>query len=154
MNRFFRHIQHFNVYLPVNNKNPTRQALLILLFIACIFSCRKAGKASWDVDLLIPLLRSTLTLDQIVPDSILYKNPDNSLDIIFNSAITTFSTGNIFAVPDTSFDTTYIAPIQVTFPGGTTIVNTTVQKVPALSGGVELTKGIVRSGKMVLSATS
>ena len=64
------------------------QFVFILTFAYCLFafviSCRKENKKpSWDVDVIAPLVKSTLTINNLIPDSLLNINPDNSLDIVY-----------------------------------------------------------------------
>src|ERR1051326_4250761 len=93
-------------------------SLFFLLSVIFIFSCRK-GTPSWNVDLLAPLAYSELSAENIIPDSILHKNPDNSLYLEFHAAVSSLSTGKIFVLPDTNFDFAFIAPASVKLAGGT-----------------------------------
>ncbi|TAL57839.1 MAG: hypothetical protein EPN85_13115, partial [Bacteroidetes bacterium] len=137
----------------MHDKYNSRLLILGLLCFASIYSCRKSNP-SWDMDMLVPLIKSTLTINNLVPDSIIHENPDNSLDIIYNTSLSAFSTHTIFTLPGYSFDTTYKAPAQVAVLGGTGITSTTVQNVNVIAGGVELTHGLMLSGNMHLSVIS
>src|ERR1035437_2036400 len=82
-----------------------------------LFSCRQQmGNPSWDVDALAPLIKSTLTINNIIPDSLLRKNPNNSLDLVYNSLLTSFSADKLLKIPDTTLANTK------TYPFGTTII--------------------------------
>ena len=121
--------------------------------LVCFFSCKRSNP-SWDVDVLAPLVRSTLTINNLLPDSLIHENPDNSLDIVYSTSLSSFSTKNIFTLPDYAFDTSYKAPVAAALLGGSAIANTSVQNVGALAGSVELSQGTMLSGNMVLSLTS
>ncbi|MCS6823424.1 MAG: hypothetical protein NZ529_03950 [Cytophagaceae bacterium] len=53
-----------------------------ILFVV-ILSCRKnRDKPSWDTDLLLPLMKSSLSIENIIRDTSVVRNPDNSLTLI------------------------------------------------------------------------
>jgi len=136
----------------MQNKYSFRYLILLLLCAVCINSCRKETP-SWDVDVIAPLIKSTLSVNNIIPDSILAVNPDNSLDIIYDAALTSFATNNLFVFPDTSLNMVFMSPFQILIPGTGSITSATVEHV-VLEGGVELKNGIIRSGDMKVSVTS
>lgn len=115
-------------------------------------SCKK-GNPSWDVDLLAPLINSSLSVENIIPDSVLHKNPDNSLDLVVDASVSSLSTGNIFIMPDTSIEMSYQAPLTAKVPGNISFTSSTTEHA-VLSGGVLLKNGIVRSGTMLFAVTS
>jgi len=67
------------------NKSSKISFLVILLLF---FSCRKDfERPNWDVDLLAPLVKTSLTLDNLLPDSVLVTNPDTSLKIVYQTSL-------------------------------------------------------------------
>jgi len=125
-----------------------------LVFGLCFFACRKDPKnPSWDVDILAPLIKSTLTINNIITDSILHQNPDNSLDIVYKYALPAFSVDSLFKIPDTTLKNKYVAPFSATIAPGATIVSQT-QNINFVSGGVSLTNVTIRSGYMLFSIKS
>ncbi|MBI4930001.1 MAG: hypothetical protein HY841_04500 [Bacteroidetes bacterium] len=124
--------------------------LLFTVYCLLFFSCRKEKKnPSWDVDVLAPLVKSTLTINNIIPNSLLNHNPDNSLDIVYNTSLYSFST---ISIPDTTIDTIYTSnPFTLSLPAGTFFVNPVdqEQKFP-IPNKAQLTKVDVRSGKLVV----
>ena len=49
---------------------------MLLLFV--LFGCRRdVEKANWDVDALAPLIKTSLNLEDLLPDSILQTNPES-----------------------------------------------------------------------------
>lgn len=137
----------------MQNRKIVRALTLSLLALTCVLSCRKSNP-SWDVDMLTPLVRSTLTINNLLPDSIIHVNADNSLDIIYSTSLSSFSTQNIFTLPNYAFDTLYKAPVVLALLGGSAVTNTSIQNVGAMSGSVELSRGIMRSGYMSISVIS
>ena len=121
----------------------------IILFIFCIislFSCRKnIGKASWDIDADTPLFNSSLTVNNILADSLIQVNADSSLKIVYNNTLYSFSTDSLVDFPDTIKQTIFHIPFTVTAQPGQQILNTTDNKNLDLNGAV-VTKLIVKSG--------
>lgn len=131
------------------NRSIKAVPVLALLASTIIFSCRKDKDGpSWDVDLLIPLVHSSLSINQILPDSILTVNPDQSLEILFEEPLYSFSSDTLFQIKDTALRNIYVSPLQSTVGPGGAIVPPTTQNVNSISGDAQLTQVIVRSGKM------
>lgn len=80
------------------------KALCILLVagIVLIASCRK-GQSGWSTDLLVPIASSTLSLQNIVKDTSLKVNADNSLTLAYQSSLYQFNLADqIIKIPDTA----------------------------------------------------
>lgn len=109
------------------------------------------GNSSWDVDVLAPLVKSTLTINNIIPDTVLHKNSDNSLEIVYKNSLYSFSSEKLFKIPDTTLTNPYFYPGTATSiaPGGM-IIPVVPNDIKYPLGDVELTKAIIRSGKMLL----
>ena len=60
---------------------------LVALAIILLFcnSCNKNLNSSWDVDVLIPLAHATLDINDLVADSLVNVNNDNSLTLVYTS---------------------------------------------------------------------
>ena len=60
-----------------------KKILAICLIVFIFFSCRKDfERPNWDVYLLAPLIKTTLTLEDLLPDSIIQTNPDTSIKLV------------------------------------------------------------------------
>ena len=125
----------------------------VSVFLFLFNSCRKGSGPSWDVDVLAPLVRSTLTINNIIPDTLLKQNPDNSLDIVYRSSLTTFSTANIFSIPDTSLDTTFVSFFSTQLNPGASIFSTS-QPLKLALGAAKLTQVNIGHGQMQLTIKS
>jgi hypothetical protein len=81
--------------------------LIFLLCVALAFaSCKKRDKAIWDTDWQVPLVHDSLTLSNLVADSLLTVVSGNyELDI--NSSLFEFRLSDFVALPDTSVRTTF-----------------------------------------------
>ena len=119
--------------------------ILALLFF---FSCRKEiGKPYWDTQLLAPLVKATLDINNLLPDSILQSNADSSMKIVYNNDIYTLSMDTLFKIPDTNLYQGY-AGIQTTLAPGANLPipsnTTTTYQLP----GVDLRTLIIKSGEV------
>jgi hypothetical protein len=90
---------HFNVNSSFLNlmKNVVSIMLLILLG-----SCnRNEPLVSWDTELKFPLASARLSVEDILPDSMVIANSDSSLNFVYNRTLSIDSFGDILNVPDT-----------------------------------------------------
>ena len=127
---------------------------IFTLFFAfyCLNACKKEiGNAIWDVSVIAPLLKTTLGINNLVPDSILQTNPDTSLKIIYNNSLYNFSFDSLVNIPDTITSQGFHSNIDITVSPGQLIQNTTDNKHLNI-GDAEITKMVIKSGYLVLNA--
>ncbi|MEW6470079.1 MAG: hypothetical protein AB1458_14225 [Bacteroidota bacterium] len=132
-------------------KNPGRPLIFLCLCIWGIWSCRKEfGRPQWDIDGLAPIVTTSLDFDNILADSLLQENPDNSLTLVYNNNLYSFTADSLFEIPDTSIDTAYvwqfINPLILN-PGDILIAGAPQNTVYNINGA-QLRKVIIRSGYM------
>ena len=90
--------------------------ILILLF----FSCHKDEKPGWDVAVLAPFAKSSLTIKDIVADSIRKTNPDNTVSLVYKTMLTDLTIDTNLKLPDTSnqanikLETLTLDPVSIT----------------------------------------
>jgi hypothetical protein len=122
-------------------------ALVILLS----YSCRKSNVASWDVDVVVPLVNSQLNIRNFLGDSIF--KPDNTglLSINFTRTLTAVKLDSLIKLPDTtivnSFTIPAIVPATLT-PGQTLTFFQPGELTFDIGNGVALKKIDVRSAKL------
>jgi hypothetical protein len=131
--------------------------LSVLILLLFILSCSKERKSPfWDVDILAPLIKSTLSINNIVTDSLLHQNSDNSLDIVYNTNLNSFSLNSVFQIPDTAISSVF--PIFTNTPINLSpcsiIIASINDETKYKLNNVELTKVIIRSGKMKIFITN
>lgn len=91
-----------------NTKAILSFATLSLLIVA--ISCKKNNevKPSWETSMLVPILNSNLNLGNIVGDTIIQTNSDNSLQLVYESNLYSLKPGDgAFQIPDTIVKGTY-----------------------------------------------
>jgi len=121
-----------------------------IVFLLCIFftihSCRKSNNSHlWDIDVLAPLVQSSFSINDILTDSLLSKNPDNSFDVVYNNSLSSFK---VISVPDTTIDTTFFSPFQVVLDSCDVIIPSNNDETNFQIQPVQLTSIKIHSGKM------
>jgi hypothetical protein len=75
----------------------------ILLLLLVLSSCRRDSNTNWNTDILAPLATTTLTINNLVRDSVLRTNPDSSVSIVFSNNVYSLNLADQFIhIPDTS----------------------------------------------------
>lgn len=124
-----------------------RFLLVILIILTFSFSCRKAmEKPSWDVDVLSPLVNSTLTLNDLLSDSVLQVNPDTSLKIVYSTNIFTIDVDSLFKIPDTTITEIYSVPLNIIAAPGDSFYSNDEERPLNVTNGVELNFAKIESG--------
>lgn len=119
----------------------------LVVVITLSFSCRKAmEKPSWDVDILSPLVKTTLTLNDLLPDSILQVNPDSSIKLVYSTTVFTIDTDSLFKIPDTTITEIYSIPLSLIAPPGYSFYSNLENTELNVTNGVELNFAKVESG--------
>lgn len=87
----------------MNRKNTLIATALLLTCMLALFSCKKEKKTQWDTDMLVPIANASLSLQNLVKDSSIKVNSDNSLTLAYSSNLYNFNLANqIINIPDTS----------------------------------------------------
>ncbi|MDB5284450.1 MAG: hypothetical protein JWO06_3525, partial [Bacteroidota bacterium] len=77
--------------------------LFFVFVMLVIASCRKNEHANWNTELLVPIATSNMSLSNLVKDSALRTNADNSLTVAFNKTLYQFNLADqVVLFPDTS----------------------------------------------------
>lgn len=99
-------------------------AVLLLLATFVFGACKKEGdRANWNVDALLPLFEASLTLGDIIPDSLISYDENELVYLSFNDTIFRFELDTLVQLPDTSFLEEFNWPIELSVPPGTQISN-------------------------------
>src|SRR5204862_667615 len=97
-------------------------ALVLMVFSGLSSGCRKEdAKPQWDVDLLAPLVHSTFTIRDVLPDSVLVIGSAGDITLLFRSDLFVLDLDSLLGAPDTSFVYPYALPTPgpLNFPAGT-----------------------------------
>ena len=130
-------------------------ALHFLLIATILVSCKRKEETTWDIDVQAPIANTSLTLSNLIPDSLLTTNPDNSVTIVYQRTIDALNNGEFFEIPaDTTidfFNFNFANPIAFD-PG---------DQFPTINSNIDLeyndsklTEMVVESGKVKYKVTS
>ncbi|MBL4655080.1 MAG: hypothetical protein JKY33_04585, partial [Bacteroidia bacterium] len=97
-------------------------SLLIIFALLYNSGCKREDNLSWDVKVLAPLISSTLTIHNIIQDSLVQQNSDSSLSLVYQNNIYSVSIDSLIKIPDTTFyktisiDSLKLATKQIVHP--------------------------------------
>ena len=122
-----------------------------ILFV--LSSCRRGG-ASWDTDISTPIFKTSIGINNLIADSLLSKNPDSSLTLVYKGDLYDLGLNSLINIHDTTIVNSYVLPFPVTLHCGDLItpappanINTTMYHLH----GVGLKTSWLRTGKMVVN---
>lgn len=107
----------------MKNERPPWLVASALLFAGLqLVACRKTSdRPKWDVDLLAPVITTSMSIGDLVPDSLLVVDANGALSLIYRSELFAVSLDSVLQAPDTTFDYRYALPFgPVNFPAGAT----------------------------------
>lgn len=87
-----------------------RNLLTCTIALLILFSCKRKEDTRWDVELLTPVVKTRLTIDDLVGDSILSINPDNSVTLDYTFGLSPIDEEFFFEIPDTTITASYGFP--------------------------------------------
>lgn len=119
-------------------------------------ACRKDNlPPRWDLDVTAPLAKTSLSIGDLVPDSMLSTDQQGNVSILFTSTLFALSLDTVLTAPDTSFRYAYALPFPgpLLFQPGATF-NTNDDVTHFNLDGLALTKLIVRNGQVNVAITS
>lgn len=134
----------------MNARTPLTVAFLVTL--SFLTACRKeSDKPTWDVDFLVPLVRTTFTIGNLVADSLIETDAQGNVTLVYRSDLFSVDLDTLLLAPDTSFVYRYALPIadSLNFPAGLNLFGQNdVQRFDL--NEVELRRLDLREGRLVL----
>lgn len=121
--------------------------LTTILLLTIALSCRKAiDKPTWDVDIIAPLVNTSLNINQLLPADVLIVNGDSSLKIVYNTEIFNIDVDSLFKIPDTTITEIYTVPLNLIADPGDSFYSNDEERTLGVSNGVELNYASIESG--------
>ncbi|MFM2208109.1 MAG: hypothetical protein RL213_2084 [Bacteroidota bacterium] len=125
---------------------------ILLSSLPVLSGCRQeAPNPQWDIDILGPVLKADLGIDQLLADSLTISDADGKVRVVFESEYDNLETDSIYLIPDTTLVTdlwdSLIFPL--TIPPGTAIPVTAFSRTDYLrvaASGTPLRKAIIEKG--------
>jgi hypothetical protein len=124
-------------------------ALLLFTFSS---ACRKEP-ISWSSDWNLILIQDTLSLKNLLVDSLIGVNNDGSYHLLINRDILNLNMNDIVSFPDTMIQHNVNIPVSLTVPAGSQFIDQ-VQNNTFDFDGIELKKIMVNSGKALVEVKS
>ena len=132
-----------------------KKIVILGLIIFIFFSCRKDfEKPNWDVDLLAPLVKTTLTLNDLLPDSLIQVNSDTSLKIVYQTNVFDIDMDSLFKIPDTTIAEVFTVIFSSIANPGNSFYSSAEEVKLNISNGVELNYALIESGFIELEVFS
>ncbi|MBQ20156.1 MAG: hypothetical protein CMD31_05325 [Flavobacteriales bacterium] len=125
----------------------SNKIVLFLTVILALFSCRKDfEQPEWDVDLLAPLVKTTLNIGDLLPDSVLQTNPDTSLKIVYETSIFDVDMDSLFRISDTTINEVFPMSLSVLAAPGDAFYSVDREVTLNVTNNVQLNYALVESG--------
>jgi hypothetical protein len=101
-----------------------RNKILWLFVLLC--ACKRESPTSWNSELLVPIAHGRVTLDHIIPDSLLYADDLGLWHFRFSEELTNFDLDTLVEIPDTVISKSFVVPLTggpFNIPAGQVIIN-------------------------------
>ena len=126
------------------NKKQLIAAVLAIMLLSS--ACRKE-ETTWDADFTVPIAKTTLSINQLIADSLLVTNPNNHIIIAYNNRILNYGIDSILTIPDTVTSYAITTFITGTVTPGQTIASSVETKSfsfePARISQVDIENGFL-----------
>lgn len=123
-----------------------------MVAVLMLIGCRKEGdRVNWDVDALAPLVYTSLTIDDLVPDSLLAYDENEAVFLSFSDTVLKFELDTLINLPDTSIVESFTFPVSLPNPldPGTSIPAID-EEIELNANDVELKKALIKQGQIVV----
>jgi hypothetical protein len=99
-----------------------KKGFVFLILVILVISCKREP-VSWDVDTLFPILKTQMSIQQAIPDSLIEIKNTNELHLVYRGSLIDFKLDSALTIPDTTttdefslpFDSITLQPGQVFF---------------------------------------
>ncbi len=113
-------------------------------------ACKRDGTPSWDVGVVVPLAHASLSINNLIGDSLSSSNADGSIKLVYSSKIAGLSMDTLFNIPDTTVSNIFAPPITLNITAGSPITPTTPNQTTFGASGAQIVYGILTHGQMFL----
>jgi hypothetical protein len=127
-------------------RRPTFDLAMIALLFLMVWGCKKE-KTTWDADFTVPIAQTTLSINQLIADSLLTTDANNHLNIVYQSRLLNYDIDSVVNLPDTVTSYALTASGSGTLnPGQVVAMNNDVKSFafePARITQVDIEKGLL-----------
>ncbi len=111
-----------------------KKLLFIALSSLLIIACVKDKKTTWNTDLLTPIVKSDLTISDLLQNSDVVENPDSTLKLVYSTELYSITADSLIQFPDTVFE--FGASLQsLELPNDTVTYVLTLGEIARAQGG-------------------
>ena len=121
------------------------------------FSCRKPNVSNWDVDVIFPIVKSTLNIKNFIGDSIFIPDNTGLLSLNVTRQVTAIKLDSLLKLPDTTIINTFTVPVffPTTLTPGQSLTFFPASELHFdISNGIALKKVDVKSGLLTIKFTN
>jgi hypothetical protein len=127
---------------------------LLLLCFAAALSCKKeSDNPQWNVDVLAPLVNSTLDISNLIADSLLQPDSAGIMHVVFDNNLYKTNLDSLVNIPDTVLTTVFSIPASVAVGPGIVIYKDTT-KFAFGTNGPQIRIAILRTGTLIMRAVN
>lgn len=126
-------------------KHKTTSLILFLTLSFLLVNCRK-DKTNWTSDWIVPLVNDSLVLNDLINDSTLAVNSDESIQVVLNRRLFDLDLADLIQVPDTTVEQSFtINATSITLSPGFTFIDE-IKEHPFYFDDAVLLEARVKSG--------
>ena len=81
-----------------------KSLLYLLLSSLALVSCIKDKKTTWDTEMLAPIVKSELSVSDLLTSDYISSNPDSTLKLVYSSDLFSMNTDSFVELPDSTFE--------------------------------------------------
>ncbi len=100
------YLWNFIIFAIALNKLLMKIKTILVLFAACIVlwtACKRdPNQERWDTNILAPLVNSTLTLENLIGDSLVKTNADSTVSLVYRNNLYNLTLDTLLHIPDTT----------------------------------------------------
>lgn len=129
---------------------------IIWILVLHLFGCKQdIANASWDVDVLAPVIRTELTMADLLADSLITSYDGGKLRLNVERPLIDLPLDSILKIPDTTISKDISTPVALNdLPPGFDIPATLSDQTTYDLGGLALRNVTIRSGRLELKIKS
>ncbi len=127
---------------------------ILLLFLIVFGQCRKQTGASWDVDLVLPVVTSQLNIKNFLGDSVFKTDNTGLLDLSVTRTITAIKLDSLIKLPDTNIVKLFPVPPGFYAPGQSFTFIPPDNITFNIPNGVALKTADIRTGLLTVKFTN
>lgn len=132
-----------------------RIVLIFVLSLVLLSGCRKdEDGTSWDVDALAPMVYTSLSIEDLIPDSLVTYDENELVFLSFTDTVINLELDTLIQLPDTSITESFSFPAGgFEIPAGTQLENIE-EEIKIESGDIELKYASIQSGTIIIDLIS